>query len=348
MPKNYRAEFYAILILLGMATLYITKPYLGMIVMAFIIAMVFDPLYQKYFKILGHRSVASIATSISIFVILILPFIVVGSMVAREAIYFADSLDTQQAINQIENLGKEIEDSTPVVIGRIYKFANTDDTKISDATISLAKSVSIFLSSKLVPAAQVGISTIVKFTIFVFILIYMIPTKDNILKYLLSISPVSREDSQKLKRRFESIVSATIKGTFVIAIVQGVLGGLAFWVLSIPAPFLWGSLMAIFSIVPMLGSAMIWLPAAIILILTGSLVEGVLLILWGSLVVGSVDNLMRPKLMGRGEAAMPELLTLVSVLGGIQAFGFFGFIYGPVVAALFVTTLDMYRDSLKR
>ncbi|MFC1649716.1 AI-2E family transporter [Patescibacteria group bacterium] len=346
MSKNYRLEFYVLLLILGIATLYIAKSYLGMFMVSFILAMIFDPLYKKLTNRLKNETIASILTTLIVFFVVILPFVFVGSIAVKEAVSFADSLRAQETISQLQNIGKKIEEGMPRLVDQIQVYVSENDIDLRQTIISLAKSTSGFLSSSIVPLAQVGVSSVMGFVIFVFILIYTFPIKDDLVKYLLSISPVSKNESKKLGVRFGSIVNATIKGTIAIALVQGLLGGIMLWILGVPAPVLWGSLMAVFSIIPLLGSAIVWLPISIILMLTGQLVHAIVLILWGVLVISSVDNVVRPKLMGKGDAKMPELLTLISVLGGIKVFGFFGFIYGPVIVALFVTMLNMYKRSL--
>jgi len=151
-------------------------------------------------------------------------------------------------------------------------------------------------------------------------------------------------------QRFVSVARATLKGTFLIGIVQGTLGGIIFAILGISGAVLWGLLMIVLSVLPVIGGALVWVPAAIVLAIQGAWIKALILAGFCSLVIGSVDNVLRPRLVGR-DTQMSDLLVLFSTLGGIAVFGAIGFIVGPIVAALFVTIWEIfgkaYRDDLE-
>jgi predicted PurR-regulated permease PerM len=134
------------------------------------------------------------------------------------------------------------------------------------------------------------------------------------------------------------------KGTLFVAIVQGALGGLIFWILGIHAPVLWGVVMGLFSLLPAVGAAIVWLPTAIYFLATGAIWEGVVLIAFGAFVIGLVDNLLRPFLVGK-DTELPDYLVLISTLGGIAMFGLNGFVIGPVIAAMFIAVWDIFSES---
>jgi predicted PurR-regulated permease PerM len=142
------------------------------------------------------------------------------------------------------------------------------------------------------------------------------------------------------------VTRATIKGTIVVGAVQGALGGLAFSVIGIEGAALWGTLMAVFSVLPGIGTALVWLPAVVYLSLVGRLTAAAVLLAWCVGVVGTIDNLLRPWLVGK-DTKMPDLLILLSTLGGIVLFGFAGLVIGPIVAALFVTIWELYGMAFK-
>src|SRR5262249_49855304 len=145
---------------------------------------------------------------------------------------------------------------------------------------------------------------------------------------------------------FVSVSRATIKGTLVIGLLQGLLGGLAFWVLGLDGAALWGTVMAILSIIPGLGHGIVWIPATIYLAARGDWGSAIGLFVWGGAVVGSVDNFLRPWLVGK-DTEMPDLMILISTLGGLILFGPVGFVVGPIVAALFVTVWDLYGTAFE-
>jgi predicted PurR-regulated permease PerM len=154
--------------------------------------------------------------------------------------------------------------------------------------------------------------------------------------------PLAASDKQHMLDRFVSVTRATLKGTVLIGAAQGALAGLAFWAVGIDGAIFWGAVMTVLSIVPGIGGALVWVPAAIILLVTGHVWQGIALGLFCGLVVGSIDNVLRPMLVGR-DTQMHELLIFFSTLGGLLVFGAMGFILGPILAALFVTVWEMFR-----
>jgi predicted PurR-regulated permease PerM len=156
--------------------------------------------------------------------------------------------------------------------------------------------------------------------------------------------PLGDERERRLFHRFASITRATIKGTFIVGAIQGALGGIAFAILGIRAAIFWGVIMTVISLLPAVGSVLVWGPAAIILMLTGSLVKGIVLLVIGIAIISTVDNVLRPVLVGR-ETRMPDWLVFVSILGGIAAVGLSGFVIGPIVAGLFITVWEMFVEE---
>jgi predicted PurR-regulated permease PerM len=156
--------------------------------------------------------------------------------------------------------------------------------------------------------------------------------------------PFGDERERHLLERFAEVSRATIKGTLVVGIVQGLIGGILFVILGIGAPVLWGVVMALLSIIPAVGPALVWIPAAVILIANGQIVSGIVLIVTGSLIIGLVDNLLRPLLVGR-DTRMPDYLILLSTLGGLTAFGLAGVVIGPIIAAFFLSVWEMAEEE---
>jgi predicted PurR-regulated permease PerM len=158
--------------------------------------------------------------------------------------------------------------------------------------------------------------------------------------------PLCPEHKAELSAQFALTIRATVKGSLVVAVVQGALGGLMFWFLGIRAPLMWGTCMAILSLVPVAGSAFVWLPVAIYLLVTGSVWQGVVLLAYGVLVIGLVDNVLRPVLVGK-ETQIPDYVVLLATLGGIAVFGVNGLVIGPVVAAMFLAAWHVF-DGWRR
>jgi predicted PurR-regulated permease PerM len=182
--------------------------------------------------------------------------------------------------------------------------------------------------------------------VMVYAMFFFLKDGERTLEKIFYYLPLSDEDEELMLQRFISITRATVKGTLLIGIIQGALAGFAFWLASIDGAAFWGTIMAILSIVPGIGAALIWVPAVIYLIVTGQLLAGVLLFAWCAAVVGTIDNILRPILVGK-DAKMPDLLILVGTLGGLFLFGPIGFIVGPIVCGLFLTVWEIYGATFK-
>jgi predicted PurR-regulated permease PerM len=192
-------------------------------------------------------------------------------------------------------------------------------------------------------AVNIGQNTlnfVVSLFVMLYLLFFLLRDGDMLAQRIRRAVPLRPEQQHQLFDRFTVVIRATVKGNLVVALAQGALGGLMFWFLGIHAPVLWGVLMAIFSLVPALGATVVWLPVSIYLVVTGRAWAGIGLAAYGALVIGTVDNLLRPILVGK-DTKMPDYLVLIATLGGIAAFGINGFVIGPVIAALFITVWDI-------
>lgn len=188
-----------------------------------------------------------------------------------------------------------------------------------------------------------------QFFLLLYTLFFFLMDGNVMLSRALTFLPLREAEKSLMLDKFVSVTRATVKGTLLIGVAQGVLAGLAFWVVGIDGAVFWGTVMVVLSVIPAVGAALVWVPAAIILAVTGAVGKAVGLALFCGLVVGSIDNVLRPKLVGR-DTQMHDLMILFSTLGGIIALGPIGFIVGPILAALFVTIWEIfgltYRDLL--
>ena len=156
--------------------------------------------------------------------------------------------------------------------------------------------------------------------------------------------PLHPQHTRRLLTQFATVVRATVKGNIVVALVQGTLGALAFWFLGLPGAVLWGSVMAVLSLLPAVGAAMVWGPVAAWFFFTGAPIKGAGLIVWGALVIGLVDNVLRPVLVGK-DTRMPDYVVLITTLGGMAVFGINGFVLGPTIAAMFIAVWHIFVRS---
>ncbi len=200
------------------------------------------------------------------------------------------------------------------------------------------------LMGTLAAATRGTLSFFLQLFVLLYALFFFLVDGPAILRTILGYLPLGPDQEEALLERFVSVTRATLKGSLLIGVIQGALAGLAFWIAGVPGAAFWGTVMVVLSVIPALGAAFVWVPAVLYLFVTGELGAGVGLLIWCAIVVSTVDNFLRPRLVGR-DARMSDLLILLSTLGGILLFGAVGFIVGPIVAALFVTIWHIYGET---
>jgi len=204
-----------------------------------------------------------------------------------------------------------------------------------------ATSIAQFLASGAVTAGQNVVRAFGQFFLMLYVLYFFLRDGDQLLLTIARALPLGDARERALFERFTSVTRATLKGTLVVGAVQGTLGAIFFALLGLEGPVFWGAIMWACSLIPVIGPTIIWLPAALILIISGSVAKGLLLMGLGTFVIALADNILRPILVGR-ETRMPDFLVLLSTLGGLTLFGLSGFIAGPAIAALFITAWEMF------
>ena len=340
---------------LAIVVLSISGLFLAMIrqfIMPLLLAGIFSalsyPIYSKFKKWFGERrGPASAVTVLIILCVIIVPLSGLLAIVTAQAVKIG-ALATPWIKKQISEpaaISGLLQHHMPFYETIIKPFEQYQDQIISKAG-ELIGGLSSFIIDKF-KAATIGTANmIVSVFIMLYCMFFFLIEGDSILKKILYYLPLEDHDERRLLDKFTSITRATLKGTLVIGILQGGLAGLAFAVLGIPSAVFWGTLMAVLSVIPSIGSAIIWFPTVIYLLVTGHIAKGVILFVFCAFVVGSMDNLLRPKLVGK-DTEMHELMILFGTLGGIFMFGIVGMIIGPVVAGLFVTVWDIYGIEFK-
>jgi predicted PurR-regulated permease PerM len=201
-------------------------------------------------------------------------------------------------------------------------------------------SASQLFAAQAVSIGQDAFNLVVSFFIMLYVLFFFLRDGQALVQRVNRLMPLSETVKHDLAGKFTTVVGATVKGNIAVAMAQGALGGFIFWALDLNAPVLWGVVMAFLSLLPAVGAAVVWLPMAVYLLISGQLMQGAVLIAFGVLVIGLVDNLLRPMLVGK-DTKMPDYLVLLSTLGGISLFGLHGFVIGPVIAAMFIAAWEL-------
>ena len=215
---------------------------------------------------------------------------------------------------------------------------------VQDRLSDALKRGSQFIAAQALSIGQGAADFILGLLVMLYLLFFLLREGGELFKRIQDAIPLPREQQRALFSKFTTVIRATIKGSIFVAAVQGALGGLIFWLLGLHAPVLWGFVMGLLALLPAVGAALIWVPAAIYLLATGSVWQGVVLLLFGAFVIGLIDNILRPLLVGK-DTKMPDYVVLISTLGGLATFGLNGFVLGPVIAAMFIAAWDIFSAS---
>lgn len=307
---------------------------------AIVLGILFLPVKSRIARKLPDQpSLVAALTVVLIFFTVLMPALLVASAVASEATLLlariqAGEFDPGIVLDWLQNLIPPITEWA----GRFGINLTEWQDKLSGAALKGSQ----FVASLALTAGQNVARFVVMFFLMLYVLFFVVRDGEIVLGHAERAMPLPDSLERQLGRKFAEVARATLKGTLIVGIVQGALGGIIFAILGIQGAVFWGCVMVIMSVVPAIGPGLIWFPAALVLISTGSLTKGLVLIAYGVLVIGLVDNLLRPLLVGR-DTKMPDYLVLLSTLGGLAMFGITGFVLGPVVAALFLTVWQMFE-----
>lgn len=341
--KNPEFEFKSLLFLVLAATalfLLILWPFFGAVCWAVFIAIVFWPMHQRFLHgSHGRRNVAALASLTVILLIVILPLAMVTASITSEASVMIEKLRSGEI--QLAQYFQTFINALPEwARGMLQRFGMTDLAMLQQKIMTSVSTSGQMLTQRVVGIGQVTLDFVVAFFVMLYIVFFLFRDGDQLTQSIARSIPLHPQHTRRLLTQFATVVRATVKGNIVVALVQGALGSLAFWVLGLPGAVLWGAVMALLSLLPAVGAAMVWGPIAVYYLFAGELVSGIGLTVWGVLVIGLVDNVLRPILVGK-DTRMPDYLVLVATLGGIVVFGLNGFVIGPVIAAVFLVSWEM-------
>ncbi len=328
----------------------ILSPFLSSIIWAILLAMIFYPLFQKLQRLLKKRDVLSaLIMTLLVFIVIVLPFTLLMASLASEVVDTYHRVEETIKTGQLQAYLERIKE-VPILKWILARLSQHIDFSQMDPLPLLLKNlrqISTFIFNQTTFLLK-GLSTFIAGFFFTLLCLYYL-FKDGSLffKRLKEIVPLSSKERDLLIRRFKEMIYATIYGGILIAIIQGILGGLSFWALGLPSPIFWGTAMALLSFIPIGGTALIWAPAGIILLVEGAVIKGLLLLGLGVFVISMVDNLLRPFFISTRTNIHP-LLLFFAVLGGIQAFGLIGLVAGPLIATLFLTLVEIYIQGTHR
>ena len=338
--------FIVILAIVTIAFFDVLAPYFSAILWAAILAVIFAPLKSLLRRKMGDRNgLASFVTLLIICLIVFTPLAIITSSLVVEINTVYTKLQTNSA-------------QFPTVFASLLQhLPEWAQTWLADHDLNNAAQIQQKLSGFALKGGQymagsvflIGKGTFtftVGFGVMLYLLFFLLKDGAWLVGLILEALPLSTYVKHHLLMKFAAVSRATVKGTVVVAVVQGVLGGFAFWITDIDGSLLWGALMAFLSLIPAVGSAIVWVPAAIFFFATGALWKGLFLGGFFVIVVGLVDNILRPLLVGK-DTKMPDYLILIATLGGMEVYGINGFVIGPLIAALFIACWNLLsgRDN---
>ena len=341
---RFRQAFLILLVAaVSIAFVAMIRTFLLTILMAAIFSGVAYPVYRRLRHLLGGRqALASITTIVLLLALVLVPLGAVLAAIANQALRVSDNVRPrlQRMVEQPGELGTRLR-ALPG-FSRLEPYREPILRKAGE----LAGSTGSFLVNAISATTVATAVLFFQFVVMLYTMFFFLIGGPGLLRNVLAYLPLSEGDKERMIERFVSVTRATLKGSVLIGAAQGTLSGLAFWAVGIDGALFWGAMMAVLSIIPGIGGALVWVPTAIMLLATGEVWRGLGLAAFCALGVGSVDNVLRPILVGR-DTQMHELMIFFSTLGGLLVFGAMGFIVGPILAALFLTAWEMFGSAFR-
>ena len=329
-----KRTFIGVLIALSLLFILLLLPFWGAIFWAGVMSLLFYPLHARLDRRFGNRpSLAALCTLLIGFVLVVMPVIAIGFGFIREGAQLYQLIESQELNPQdiLDRIGNAVP-ILPDLLTRLGIDTSVIRNYLSEAAIAMSR----ILSQQALSWGRDALTFTLSLGLMLYLSFFLLRDGVSIVGWMRDAVPLNNERRQLLFQKFAEVARATVKGNLVVALVQGALGGLIFWVLGLPAVLLLSVVMAFLSLVPAVGASLVWLPMAVYLYATGEWEKASILVAYGALVIGLADNVLRPILVGR-DTKLPDYIVLFSTLGGISMLGITGFVIGPLIAALFLS-----------
>ncbi|MCI5063802.1 MAG: AI-2E family transporter [Algiphilus sp.] len=330
------------LITLALVTLVfglLMMPFWVPLLWAVIIAVLFHPMQVWLGKRWGDRpNLTALTTLLTCMVLVVLPVLFLLGSFLQQALSIYQQIESGEI--QPGNYVERVREAFPAVQGLLERF-DIDVNTLRENAAQAAVAASQFLARNALAFGQGAFGFVLQLALMLYVAFFLLRDGRVLVDLLIQALPLGDERERLLFQKFAEVARATVKGNLLVAMVQGMLGGLIFWILGLPAPLLWGVVMTVLSLIPAIGAGLVWLPAAVYLYAIGAWVSATVLIAYGVLIIGLADNLLRPILVGR-DTKLPDWMVLLSTLGGIVMVGISGFVVGPLIAVLFVAFWQIF------
>lgn len=342
--KNYNVYFFFVLLLLvSAATFLIFQPFVIALFLAAILAALFQGTYDFFLRIFGDRkSLSSFATSVTILLIIVLPLTAIFLLVGNEITSFYRSVSGSGDfyLKYLQPIVFKIQANA------FFQTLNLGQLLSQETFLQYSGQAGQLLLGLVQKTYQSIAHALFMIFLMFFSLYYFFMDGKRMVRKIMYISPLKDVHEKLLIAKFVSMSRATIKGTLLLGFLQGLLGAVSFLIAGVPSAVTWGVAMMVFSLIPLFGSGIVWLPVGLILLLSGQLWQGIFVLVFGFAIISTMDNFLRPKFVGK-DTQMHPLAVFCATLGGLSIFGFTGFIIGPVIVALFLSLWDIYGVEFK-
>ena len=346
-----RKVFFALVaytfLLLFLYLLYIiVSPFLAALGWAAVIVIATYPIYKRLFKLFRTKpTISAVIMTVFVFLIIVIPATLLVGTLVREVTHAQQVIsqwsDTQPAVTLDRVLNHPW---VAPVVTQLQDLVRASNIDLKDAAIQGARRITSFLLDALRGAVMQAALFLFQLILILISLFFLYRDGPKLTKAFLSTLPIPENQKAHIHGTVESLVSAVVIGVLVTATIQGLLSGIGYWFVGLPSPALLGTLSAICALIPVVGSALVWIPTVAYLLLSGDKIYGFVLLGWCILVVGAVDNFLRPLLIS-GRSGLSFTLMALGGIGGLAAFGFFGLVAGPVIIAVFMLVLEMYQSE---
>jgi predicted PurR-regulated permease PerM len=312
-------------------------PFVNVLAWASVLVILFYPIHQRLVALTRRPSWSALLSTVIVISVIVFPLTLLTMVVAKEI---------GEVASDAQDFLRSLLDSSSPAIGwikdRLGRYAGATQIDLQGYLLDQLKNLSETIAGRTLGLLGGVVGSILQAFFTIFTMYYLFRDGDRIYDAMLKAIPLNVAETRKIFDRTHEVIQASVYGVIVIAMVQGMLGGLAFAALGLPSPVVWGVVMFFLSMVPMVGSSVIWVPTSIYLAVSGHWPKALALALWGALVIGTIDNILRPKLVGE-KARLHELLIFFSVLGGLQVWGPLGLVLGPVMIAITLALFDIFK-----
>ncbi len=327
--------FFTLLLLVLLVVALMWLPYLKMLAMGAILAILFAPVNKYFLKKIKSPTFSALLTTLLVLLIIAIPVYFIGQAFYNEIFSLINNVKSNSSTLSWSALAQRLPSQLQGVSGALF-------ADLGQKILSYAANIFSGIKSIISNLASLVLALVLIF----FSVFFLTRDSEKIINYFNSVFPLSQDHENRLISKLNHSISGVLKGLFLVALVQGTVATVGFLIFGMPQPFLWGAFTVIAALVPNIGTTVSMVPAVIVLFLSGSTGPAIGLVIWGAAAVGTIDNVISPHIIGT-EAKMHPLLVLFSIVGGLKLFGLIGFLLGPIIMAVFLTLLDIYRTDLK-